>query len=76
MPRWTQVFEDLHFFERGMSENPWHSSQFWSLLLIHANSAEAWLFLLHHAIAADLYLVTLLNWTFGILTLLHLLLVS
>lgn len=39
--RWIEVFDDLHFYERGTAENSWHSRLILSLLLIHACSAEA-----------------------------------
>jgi hypothetical protein len=70
---WSGVFADCHFVESGMAENlSWHSGWFWLLLLTHANLIEAWLFLLDCTAIADSCLVTLLNWTVGVLTLLNL----
>ena len=49
---------------RGTAENSWHSDLSWSLLLTLADSTEA-------STVVDLYLVTLCNFTVGILTLLN-----
>jgi len=56
---WSHVFADLHFTERGISENcSWCSHWPWSLLLTHAKTEEC-LFLLDGATTAD---SCLLSW--------------
>ena len=50
---WSCIFTDLWFINRDTTENFWHSSWFWSILLTHADLVEAWQFLPDHATAAD-----------------------
>ena len=67
--RWSPIFANLHFLERVTTENfSWSTEWFWLLPLTCEDSPEAWIFLLDHATADSLCLVTLLNWTAGILT--------
>ena len=64
------AFTDLHFAERH-AENSWHASSSWLLPLTCANSLETLWFLLVRVTIVDSCLVTPLNWTVGILTLLN-----
>lgn len=69
---WPRVFADLHFIERGTAENiSLNFVLFGSLPLTCANSAASKWFLLEHPSFADSHLVTLLNSTIGILTVLN-----
>jgi hypothetical protein len=65
---WSPVFTDLQLIERAVAENSQHPGCSWSLQLTPANFAEAWWFLPYHATVAHSCLVTLSNWTAGILT--------
>ena len=68
----SSVFSGLHFVERDNAGNiSWHSGWFWFLPLTYMDLVDAWLFLLDFDATVDLCLVTLLNWTVGILTLLN-----
>jgi len=59
---WSQVFDNIHFIERGIVENlSYQSDWFWLLPLTCADSAEEGLLLLEHTTAVDSYLVTSLN---------------
>ena len=51
--------------------NSWHYGCSWSFPLTCVYSAETWWFLLDGATIADSCLVTLLNWTVGILIVLN-----
>lgn len=67
----SHVYADLHFIERSTTEKSWHSGLSQTLLLIAAELVEDWRVVLDRVGIADLCLVTLWKWTLVILTLLN-----